>query len=543
MQQIAHLYENQPEKLEEYAEKLEAGLHQLEVLEPVTENDFDRSFIKEALDKWTRSFDRKNGGLKGAPKFMMPNNYEFLLRYAFQNSEKELMKFCRHTLDRISQGGVFDVIEGGFSRYSVDDKWHVPHFEKMLYDNAQLVSLYSKAFKATGDTWYEEVVKKSLEFVKTELTHETGAFYSALDADSENSEGRKEEGAYYVWTREELQQILNQDFELFSEVYNINNFGKWEGENYVLIRTSKFEEIAESRGVSVKELQEKNRKWLDQLQKERQKRTKPGLDDKSLTSWNAMMITAYCDAYQAFSIPEYLQAARTNAEFILERQFHGENELFHNYKNGKSSINGYLEDYAFVIEAFIKLYETGFEEKYLIKALELSETVEENFLDEDSGFYNFTSNKDRALITKTKEISDNVIPASNSVMARNLFKLGKLFADVSLTEKALKMLRQVSEKIKEHPPYHSNWLNLMMNFTYPFYEVAIIGSEFKKKAENFQNKYLPNKVLTASKSESEQPLLKDRFKKGETLIYICQDQTCRKPSDSAQEALSQLNQV
>ncbi len=242
LKQIANLYASKPEQLLEYAGKLEAGLNQVQIIEPPTTNkNFHRDFFLPIIKKWKRSLDRKNGGYNSAPKFMMPTNYDFLLRYAFQNSDEELMDFCLHTLNKMSWGGVFDPIGGGFSRYSVDESWHVPHFEKMLYDNAQLVQLYSKAYKLTGNNWYKEVVIQTLDFIDREMSDPSGAFYSALDADSEDENGKKEEGAYYVWKKAELQRLLQDDFNLFSECFNINAFGKWEHENYVLIRNKKFQ--------------------------------------------------------------------------------------------------------------------------------------------------------------------------------------------------------------------------------------------------------------------------------------------------------------
>ena len=300
LKQIAHLYETQPEKLEEYAEKLENGLKQIQIIEPGNDNsDFHKDFFLPIIEKWKRSFDSKNGGYQRAPKFMMPNNFEFLMRYAYQNSDKELMDHCILTLNKMSWGGVFDPIDGGFSRYSVDERWHVPHFEKMLYDNAQLVQLYAKAYKITNDEWYGEVVEKTLEYINNEMTDDSGAFYSALDADSENSIGEKEEGAYYIWTKEELETILKENFSLFSAYYNINNYGKWEDLNYVLIRTKKTEAIAEELGIPWNELTERIKECHDKLRNERKKRKKPGLDDKTLTSWNAMMISGYVEAYKA----------------------------------------------------------------------------------------------------------------------------------------------------------------------------------------------------------------------------------------------------
>ncbi len=544
LQQISQLYKNKPEQLEEYAGKLEQGLKQIQIIEPVEkEGDFHRDFFLSVMEKWRRSFDLKNGGLNRAPKFMMPSNYEFLMRYAFQNSDNELMDYCLHTLNKISWGGVFDPVEGGFSRYSIDEKWHVPHFEKMLYDNAQLVQLYSQAYRITRDDWYREVVAKTLEFIENQMMDKSGAFYSALDADSENENGISEEGAYYVWTKSELQNIFQDDFEMFSAFYNINNYGKWEDDKYVLIRTENIEQIAEKFQISEEELKFKNKRWNEQLLEARQKRKKPGLDDKSLTSWNALMINGYSEAYITFGKEEYLKKAEMNAGFILKQQLKEDGTLHHTYKDGKSSINAYLEDYAFCIEAFIKLYQACFDIKYLEYAEKFVEITNSYFEDPKSGLYFFTSEKDRQLISRNIETSDNVIPASNSVMAKNLYRLGKLTGNIAYIEKAENMLRQVLDKIPESPQYFSNWLDLMLNFTYPFYEIAITGKDYMENGRYFQQNYLPNTILAAHNSSSDLSLLKDRFKEGKELIYICQEGSCQLPTHSKTQAIQQISQI
>lgn len=542
--QIANLYRTKPDQLLEYAGKLEEGLKQVQIIEPTAEqSEFHPDFFIPLLEKWRRSFDHKNGGNLHSPKFMMPVSYEFLLRYAFQNSEKDLMDHCIHTLNKISWGGIFDPIEGGFSRYSVDERWHVPHFEKMLYDNAQLVQLYSKAYKITQNEWFKEVVQKTLNFIEKEFRDDSGAFYSALDADSENENGEKEEGAYYVWRKEELKSLLNEDFPLFSEFYNINNFGKWEGDKYVLIRTKTIDEIARNLNISKEELNRKRAEWEKKLFSARNNRKKPGLDDKSLTSWNAMMISAYTEAFNSFQNQGYLEAARDISNFILKHQMKKNDSLFHTFKKGKSSINAYLEDYAFTIEAFLNLYEASLESEFLEYAEKLIQITNTDFEDPESGLYFFTSKKDRALVTKTIEISDNVIPASNSVMAKNLFKLGKLTGNMGYIRKSEKMLQVIRKKIPEHPQYYSNWLNLMLNFTHPFFEIAITGQNYKENADFFKSKFLPNTVIAGGNSESQLPLLKDRLVKNKDLIYICKEGSCQLPVTSKTEALQLLSEV
>lgn len=538
LSQLANLFKEQPQQMLDYAAKLEEGLQNLQIIEVPEENPpFTREFLSKILEKWKKNFDLQYGGPKGAPKFMLPNNYEFLLRLAYQEKDDELMEYVEQTLTKMAYGGIFDHVGGGFSRYSVDERWHVPHFEKMLYDNAQLVSLYSKAYKENPKKLYKEVVFKSLQFVEEELTAANFAFYSALDADSLNEKGGAEEGAFYSWKKDELEKLLGDDFAIFAEYFNINNYGKWEKDRYVLIQTKTTAQIADAFEISENELENRKKNWLKILQKYRQNRSKPGLDDKSLTSWNALMLTAYLEAYAAFEKEEYLETALKNASFIKEIQINDNGRLWHNYKKGKSNINGYLEDYAFCIEAFIKLYEVTFDESWLKTAGELCEICFEDFQHEKSSLFYFTSSKDRALVTRTLENTDNVIPASNSVMAHNLFKLSSLLGKKEYQERAEAMLRTVQPQFNTYPQGYSNWLNLMLNFTHAFYEIAIMGQNAEELHLEFLRNYLPHTILAGSTEESELPLLRNRLKEDKDLIYICSEGKCELPMESTSEAI------
>ena len=264
LEQIAKLHKEAPEKLIEYADQLAQGIHAAETILPNTEEqDFSLDFITKQVDTWSSHFDISKGGTRRAPKFMMPNNYQFLMRYAYQTQNDSLMNYVKHTLDRISYGGVYDHIGGGFARYATDVKWHVPHFEKMLYDNAQLVSLYADAYLFTKNEWYKDVVYETIAFVHQELTNSDGIFYSSLDADSLNDKNELEEGAFYVWKIEELKQLLQEDFDLFSEYYNVNDYGFWEHDHYVLIRNISKEDFIKKNTLSKDDLSQKLNTWQE----------------------------------------------------------------------------------------------------------------------------------------------------------------------------------------------------------------------------------------------------------------------------------------
>ena len=474
-----------------------------------------------------------------APKFMMPNNYHFLLRFAFQKNDMKLFDFVNLTLTRMAYGGIFDTVDGGFSRYSVDNKWHVPHFEKMLYDNGQLISLYSDAYKLTKNSLYKEVIQKTLSFVERELMNSEGGFYCALDADSLNAENHLEEGAFYVWKIPELKTIIGDDFDLFSQVFNINTFGLWEDGNYVLIQNKSLEAIAKSNNITISTLQKKKILWERNLYIKREKRSKPRLDDKCLTSWNAIMLKGFVDAFKALEDKKYLDLALQNAHFIIKNLWSSEGNLFHNYKNEKSTINGYLEDYCFVIFAFISLYEVTFDEKWLHYAKQLTDYSLEHFYDEKSGFFAFTSNLDEALITSHFETEDNVIPASNSVMGKNLFQLSLYFENSYYEKVSQRMLQNIIPNI-QYPSAYSNWMDLAMNYSEENKELAICGHSALEYCSKINALYFPNVVLAGTKKVSSLPFLKDRFVADQTLFYLCQNKTCSSPSNDFQEIISNL---
>lgn len=538
LNQISKIYQESPEKFIEFADRLEQGIKSMNIVQLNTEPpEFEKVVVHTSVEKWSRLFDHQNGGLNRAPKFMMPNNYHFLLRYAHQNQDEKLMDFVNLTLTKMAFGGVYDHVGGGFSRYSVDSLWHIPHFEKMLYDNAQLVSLYSDAFLLTNNPLYTDVVRETLEFVEREMMTEAGAFYSSYDADSENESAELEEGAYYVWQEKELKSVLKNDFELFADYYNINSFGLWEHNNYVLIRNEDNEVISKKYGISKKELETKKERWKHTLLNLRNSRSKPRLDDKILTSWNSLMLKAYVDAYRVFGNEHYMDIALKNAEFIITQQYREDGGLYHNFKEGKSTINGYLEDYATTIEAFLALYEQTLNDKWLLTARDLTNYVFDHFLDDSNSMFFFTSDEDERLVARSIEYTDNVIPASNSIMAKNLFKLSHYFDNEHFSKTATTMLNNIKRELLEYGSGYSNWLELMLNHTNPFYEVAIVGYDVFSKLSELNSYYLPNKIIAGSLREHTLPLLKNRYVENKTLIYVCVDNTCKLPVSEIEDAL------
>jgi len=542
LEKIQKIYQENPQKLIDYATQLEEGIKSMDLISVNTnELNFTKFPSDSIVEKWSESFDYKYGGPDRSPKFMMPNNLEYLLRHGIQYNNEKLLNYVYVTLDRIAYGGVYDHVGGGFARYSTDLRWHVPHFEKMLYDNAQLVSLYSKAYQITKKPLYKEVVLETLEFIKREMTNPEGAFYSSLDADSLTKEGELEEGAYYVFNKNELKLILEDDFSLFSEYYNINSYGKWEKENYVLIRQKSDVLITDEFSISKIELEQKKKNWKKKLRAHRDHREKPRLDDKTLTSWNALMIKGYVEAFKTFQIQAYLTEALKNAQFIIENQLQPNGALNHNYKNGQSSINGYLEDYANLINAFISLHEVTLDEKWIRLSIKLTDYTYENFYNQENSMFYFTSKKDKKLIARSFEYRDNVIAASNSIMAKNLFILSHHLDNEKYLNTSSKMLHNVHPEIETYPSGYSNWLDLTENYKNKYYEIVIVGKDANSKIKELNTSYLPNALVAGSSKVSTKPLLKYRYIDDETLIYVCVNNSCKLPVSEVSEALKLLN--
>lgn len=538
LEQLQELYREEPQKLLSYANRLEEGIKNMDLVHLNTkEVDLKKYPIALVVKKLSQNFDLDYGGFKGAPKFMMPNNLEFILRRAVGQDDGTLLEFVSLTLDKMAYGGLYDQIGGGFSRYSTDRKWHIPHFEKMLYDNAQLVSLYSNAYKVTKNPLYKQVVKETLEFIDRDLTNPEGAFFSSLDADSKDENGKLEEGAFYVFTVEELQGLLKEDFPLFKEYYNVNSYGKWENNHYVLIRKKSDLEIEKEFGLSSVALKHKKKNWKEMLLSHRNKRSKPRLDDKTLSSWNALMLKGYIDAYKAFNQPEYLKRALDNAAFLSTVQIQENGAMFHNYKNGKSSINGFLEDYALTIESFIALYQVTLDDKWLNMAKKLSQYTLINFFDKEKGMFHFTSKEDPAIVVRNFEYRDNVIPSSNSVMAKNLFFLSKYYGNKEYEEVSHQMLKNVLDEIEQYPSGFSNWLDLLSNYQEKFYEVVIVGNDALEKIKTLSAHYLPNKIMAGSLVENDGPLFQNRYVDDATLIYVCVNNTCQLPVEETRQAI------
>ncbi|WP_235923414.1 thioredoxin domain-containing protein [Psychroflexus aurantiacus] len=534
---VAKAYASSYDQLLETAEKVTDGIQMSQELSPVDgENEFSSSSYTDFIMSWQNIVDLENGGFKGAPKFPMSNSWQFLLQYYKRTQDNFGAEAFLKTLDGMALGGIYDQVGGGFSRYAVDDKWFAPHFEKMLYDNALLVNVYANAYSLFPKPEYKQVISETIDFVKRELKHPEAGFYSALDADSEG-----EEGKYYVWTYRELAEVLSEtELDLVQDYYNISRRGNWESSKNILYARQFPQDYAKDQGLDLKILRKELEDLKNKLHRYRQKRIRPALDDKILTSWNALMISGLVEAYKALRKEDYLELAESAIEFLLKTRW-VENEKLLRTRNEEKSIVGFLEDYAFMIEALINLYQVTFKMEYLNKARQLTEICFRDFKERSSSMFQYTSKSGEKLISRTYEINDNVIPASNSSLAKSLFLLGKLFDDEAYLQTAKKMLQQVEAKLYKSGPYAANWQILYGWMTFPFYEVAILGKNAKEMALTLQSDYQSNCVFLGGQAE-DLKLLTHKLPKdsSKTMIYICENKTCQQPTTDVEVAKKQL---
>ena len=530
LQNVSNQYQSNFPKIEEYAQKLTRGIQLQETaISDQIAQKLDPNVLDEMVNSWENNWDYKNGGMNKAPKFPMPSNYDFLISYSHYIKDESIEEFIDISLTKMAFGGIFDQIGGGFSRYSVDGIWKVPHFEKMLYDNAQLLSVYAKAYQKTKNPLFKQVIDKTIRWLEREMRDNSGLFYSALDADSEG-----EEGKYYVWKSDEMKAILGSDFDLAASYYEIDKKALWENQNNILLRDKDNAQIKAEFKLSTLELDEKITHINQRLLEKRNQRISPGLDDKCLTSWNSMVVSGLINSYIATQNEHYKKLAIQALNTIIEIQME-DAEIWHSYKNGQSTIPGMLEDYAFLIKACTDAFSVTSNEIYINSAQRLTEVTMNKFYDTEKELFYF--NETNELIVRTTEVHDNVIPATNSVMANNLLYLGLIYGNSRFIEIAENLVGKVQSSMTSYPSGHSNWSKTHLAISKPFYEVVIIGENAEAVASKFRQSFHPNTIILFSKIDSDTPIFRNRSKTNETLIYVCQNGVCKLPVKTIEEAL------
>lgn len=535
---VAGLFNDQHEDVEKQANNLtngvtNAGFVAVTGKKPV----FEAADAHSMLDNLMEYMDKQEGGTKGAPKFPLPNNYEFLLHYHHRFGEQAALNQVLLSLRKMAMGGIYDQIGGGFARYATDDKWKIPHFEKMLYDNGQLVSLYAKAWKVAGDPLFKEVVYDSIAFVARELTSPDGVFFSALDADSEGEEGR-----FYVWKEKELDEVLGTDAPLMKHYYEVGKKAFWEKGNNILLRDVDDASFAKRLDLKLPDLKKIVGRSREKLMAARSKRVRPGLDNKVLVSWNALMIKGLADAYAAFAEKEFLDKATRAANFILENALQTDGMLFRSLQGRKAAIPGFLEDYALMAQALIRLYEVSQHLPYLEASKSLTSHVLKHFSVKGTHLFAFSPVDGEKLAAPHYEYHDNVIPASNSVMARVLFYLANYYEEPSWGQRSSLMLADIRQHLDKYSSSFTNWGVLLMHHITPFHTIAIAGPDAPQKAAELANHHLPDALVAATKDKEDTsalPVLSGRYSE-KSLIHVCSFGSCKLPVETIEEALKQL---
>ncbi|MCP4461001.1 MAG: thioredoxin domain-containing protein [Cytophagales bacterium] len=531
---IKDAFKDKRAEIDKSAEQFAQALGQSQLAQYTLE-ETDFSFTQDQMDSvftnLSERFDPKHGGMNKSPKFPMPSIWEMLANYHTLSGNKDAIKHLTLTLEKIANGGIYDQVGGGFSRYSVDGEWLVPHFEKMLYDNGQLLSLYANAYKLTGKEQFRQVLVETVEWLEREMLDGSGGFYSALDADSDG-----EEGKFYVWTNNEIKAFTGDNYKLISAYYDVSSWGNWEEKN-VLRKLKTDEEILEKFELSPEEFAGIISDFKARALAEREKRIRPGLDSKIIAGWNGLALSGLCNAYQATGNEKFLTLAASNVKYLSSLITKGKLRRFPN-----SDLEGFLEDYSAVIQSFITYYETTFDPEYLEMAQVLTDRVMEGFFDEKEGFFFFTGDSSEKLIARKKEVFDNVIPSSNSIMAWNLFHLGTHLYNDEYTTLAKEMTAKIVKLIPQEPEYLSNWASLAFQMSNSFAEIVILGPDYKEFAAEISKQYLPGKIITAANKENDRPMFELKsLRGGETTVFVCYNRSCKLPVNSVEEALEQLN--
>ncbi|HNX43091.1 MAG TPA: thioredoxin domain-containing protein [Bacteroidales bacterium] len=497
---------------------------------------FTKTDFETILTDLQSRFDSLNGGFGHAPKFPMPSVAGMLLHFHALTGNRDALQMALKTLHSMAAGGIYDQAGGGFARYSTDAAWKVPHFEKMLYDNALLVSLYCDAFKISGEELFRKVADETLAFVSRELTSPEGVFCSSLDADSQG-----EEGLFYTWTYPEFEEALGPYSSLMAEYFGVGKEGLWEHERNILLRPHNDALFAQRHFLSQDELSALVARVKRDLHKYRNRRPRPATDDKVLTAWNAMMIKAYADAGMAFGNREYIETACQAAAFILNNMKNPEGGLFRSWKNSRARIEGFLDDHAFMAGALLRLYQATSDEYWLGECSGLIAFILEHFQDPASGLFFFSGEKSR-LFAGTIETNDGAIPSSNSILAGLLFTLGTFMDYSSWCDTADRMMARTIAGAKEYPLGYANWCTLAMERSQPACVLAACGEKAGEYMAEFGKYFLPGVFIAGSSKPSELPYFRERFNKNKTLIYICYGQACLAPVATVEEAIAILRE-
>jgi uncharacterized protein YyaL (SSP411 family) len=547
---ISETYRTRPEEVKQSAWEILSELRRMGLAQESSEA-FNLQLLDNAHAALARSFDSRNGGFGGAPKFPSSMNLEFLLRMFRRTGDARALEMVTHSCRKMAEGGLYDQLGGGFHRYSTDAHWLVPHFEKMLYDNALLSRHYLHVYQATGEPFFRRVVEETLGYVAREMLDESGAFYSTQDADSEGVEGK-----FFVWDKEEVESLLGpEDARLFCAFYGVTAGGNFEDHNILNIQRPA-ENVARETNVPVERLIEAVERGRGILFTERERRIKPGRDEKVITAWNGLMLESFAEAAAALERDDYREVAERNAEFILESLL-SDGLLLHVYKDGRAKHVGFLDDYAFVVSGLVTLYETTGRLRWLEAALQLADKMIAEFWDEEGGGFFYNGESGEKLIVRNKDYFDNATPSGNSVAAEALLRLSILTSNEDYRRKAVNVLRLIRDAVERYPSAFGYALGAFdFHLSTPKEIVLVSGREDETARllrREIWGRYLPNKVVAITSGEDGKaakedaaaelvPLLRERIAVGgRATVYVCENYTCRRPVNTPEELAEQLD--
>ena len=533
---IAEAYKEKRDEIEHSANEIVGELRRLSMVNEGTA--LSNAILDDAFASFERSFDAKNGGFGGAPKFPQAMSLEFLLRHHHSTHDQKALDMTRLTLDKMAFGGMYDQLGGGFHRYSVDNVWLVPHFEKMLYDNAQLARIYLHAFQVTGDPEYRRIATETLDYVLREMTNPSGGFYSSQDADSEG-----EEGKFFVWSEREIDDLLGDDSNAFKFFFDVSKDGNFEGKN-ILNRPRTIDSAASALKIEPFELFSLIENAKQRLFDARETRIKPHRDEKVLASWNGLMLAAFADAAGVLGDDKYLKTAEKNAEFLLSKMLTDSGRLFRSWKAGEAKLNGYLDDYANVADGLLALYQVTGNIRYFQNARSLVDLMLEHFWDQEAGGFFYTSNDHEELVVRTKDFTDNATPSGNSAAADVLLRIAMLTGDDRYERFAVATLRLAANQIARYPQGFGRALSTLGSHLYNAGELAIVGPAGNELAEVALATYLPTTTVALSSDPdndaAEVPLFEGRGNSDKPLAFLCKNFVCSRPVTSSVELREML---
>ncbi|MBE0655921.1 MAG: thioredoxin domain-containing protein [Bacteroidales bacterium] len=531
LDELQMIWFNNPEKIQTHADGLCEGIKNSTLIQEKSQNE-GISDIGLIYNKLKSDFDTEYGGFNRVPKFPMPSVYLFLLRYYYYSRDESSLRHVITTLDRMISGGMYDQVGGGIARYSTDKYWHVPHFEKMLYDNAQFISLLSDAYSLTKSEIYLEKLYQTAGFLERELHNGNGGYFSSIDADSDGDEGK-----FYIWKEKEIQEIAGRDQSVILSYYGITPRGNWEAGKNILKAEGRIDIIAKETGQTAEEISAKLKKINNLLLEHRNQRVRPDRDEKVLTSWNSLLIKAFSEAYQATGDEGFKMKAIRSGQYILDNMLDADFML---YRSDDRKIPGFLDDYAFVAKSFIFLYQITFDESWLERTKDLLSKIFTEFYDEHTGMFYYSPESAANPVTRQLELTDNVIPSSNSALAKVLFYASVYFDNPEFRNIARQMLVNIQPHLIRSPSYFSNWLSLLLMFQADFSEVVITGMNYQEIRKDFCGHFHPHVIFAGTNRESGISLFRGRTGNPASNIYVCQNKTCKMPVQTAKEALDQL---